>query len=727
MATAELPIAENSSPVPMSPNGISSEGFGSGTSLSAEAISTDLASVDEEVGGALEEISDDVLEEENTELVPQTRLGELASRLPPPVARFLLKFAELPQTHQVSLMVAVAAAIALGVAAILWARAEPPAYQTLFGGLPEADIAQIVEALQKHKMTYQIDPNNGSLMVPASEVHTTRIKLAGLGLPKTPPVGGFEILDNQQPFGTSQFMEGARYQRALEGELAHSISTLDGVQSARVHLAIPRPSVFVRDREKPSASVVIQLRPSRYLERGQVEAIVHLVASSIPQLETNRVSVVDQNGELLTRQDNVTRSMDLTTAQFEHVRRVEDSYVKRIEHILTPLTGPEGVRAQVNVEMDFNDTEQTREIYNPDQPALRSEQTIEEQTRNPNEMGIPGALSNQPPAAGTVPEKLNNGGTPPAAGQGITAKAGNDSDQSTRKRHATRNYEVDRTISHSRSQIGQTRRVSAAVIVDDALRFTNPPQRVSRSPEEMERIRALVREAVGYDAQRGDAISVVNLSFAPGFGNEIKIELPWWKQPWAIDLLRKGLAALLILILIFGVLRPVYRRLSAEEKPVESEDEMGSTEGEEGFEEGMEGELERDGEISEEGAEEIIEGGESGGELTGPSEGEEGGEGQEGEDDDVRELRPNEGEEDEEEVGEDGESIEDLEDEGEEAPLARKKKKRNRIEPPEVPDYESYLDHIRYLMQEEPKMISDLLKEWINGDEPPPGGKPPRK
>ncbi|CAK0744387.1 flagellar basal-body MS-ring and collar protein [Gammaproteobacteria bacterium] len=464
---------------------------------------------------------------------PGTTLATLTSRLPAPAVRFLERFNALPGMHKIGLMVGLAATIALAVVLMLWSRAEPPAYQILYGGMAEADTAQVMEALQKNHIPYRIDPTSGALMVPATEVHATRIKIAGLGLPKAPPVGGFEILDNQPPFGTSQFMEGARYQRALEGELAHSILTLGAIQSARVHLALPRPSVFVRDREKPSASVVLQLHPGRYLDRGQVDAIVHLVAASIPQLEPNRVTVVDQSGDLLTKQDSATREMDLTTAQFEHVRRVEDSYVKRIEQILIPLAGINGVRAQVTVDMDFNDTEQTREVYNPDQPSLRSEQTVEEQTRGPGESGIPGALSNQPPAAGTVPEKLNNGGTPPLAGQGVTAQSQQGTgDQITTKRHATRNYEVDRTISHSRGSVGQVRRVSAAVIVDDAIRSaTDPLQRVSRSPEEMERIRALVREAVGYDAQRGDAVSVVNLTFAPNFEKEVTVELPWWRQP----------------------------------------------------------------------------------------------------------------------------------------------------------------------------------------------------
>jgi flagellar M-ring protein FliF len=357
---------------------------------------------------------------------------------------------------------------------------------------------------------------------------------------------------------------------------------------------------------------------------------------------------VDQNGDLLTRTDAATQEMDLTAAQFGHVRRVEEAYVKRIEHILAPLAGPDGVRAQVTVDMDFGATEQTREVYNPDQTALRSEQTVEEQTRGPGESGIPGALSNQPPAAGTVPEKLNSGSTPPVAGQGVTATGTGDT--TTTKHHATRNYELDRTISHSRGQIGQVRRVSAAVVVNDAFR-PGSTERMARSPEEMERIRALVREAVGYDPQRGDAVSVVNASFVPGFGAEEAVEAPLWRQPWAIDLARQALAALLILLLGLGVLRPVMRRLAGEEKkPTEAPEAPAEADGEtrevQPTAEGAEGALPED-QLSLSGA-------------------------VPGETAQIEALKSN---------------------------------------------YETHLEQIRRLIQEEPKLVSQAVKNWINADE----------
>jgi len=509
-------------------------------------------------------------------LVPGKNPQRLAglSSLPESLNRSLERFTTLSNFHKIGVMLGLAAFLTVLVVAWLWSRPAPAPYHILYGGLAESDSAQVVEALQKNNIPHRIDPNSGVLTVPADQVHATRIKLAGLGLPKKPPIGGFEILDNQSPFGNTQFMEGARYQRALEGELAHSILTLGAVQSARVHLALPRPSVFVRDREKPSASVVLQLQPGRYLDRSQVEAIVHLVASSIPQLEPGRVTVVDQNGELLSRENSAVREMDLTKAQFDHVRRVEDSYMRRIERILAPLAGINGVRAQVTVDMDFSNTEHTREVYNPDQPSLRSEQTLEEQGRGLREYGIPGALSNQPPAAGTVPESLNSGGPPPEAGKGITTTTSSTSaggELVTNRRHATRNYEVDRTISHTRNPVGQIRRISAAVVLDDVFYPNNPAQRVSRSPEEMNRIRTLVREAIGFDSQRGDTVSVVNLPFLPDFEKEPIIdETPLWQKPWAIEFFRQGLAALLVLALILGVLRPVARHFVDElEKPEE--------------------------------------------------------------------------------------------------------------------------------------------------------------
>ncbi len=579
-------------------------------------------------------------------------MAEVSSQLPAPVVRILEQFKQLTGSHQVGLMIGLAAAIALAVAAVQWSRTDQSSYQSLFTGLAEADSAQIMDALQKNHVPFSVNQVTGAIMVPSSEVRATRIKLAGMGLPKTTPSGGFEILENQSPFGTSQFMEGARYQHALEGELAHSIMSMSSVKNVRVHLAMPRPSVFLRDQEKPSAAVVVSLNSGSYLDRGQVDAIVHLVASSIPQLEPSRVTVVDQNGDLLTKKDNSMQEMDLTTAQFEHVRRVESSFAKRIEQILTPLAGPDGVRAQVTVAMDFNDTEQTRELYNPDQPALRSEQTVDEQTSGPGEAGIPGALSNQPPAAGTVPQTLNNGGTPPAAGQGVTAESTQKAGSVTTKRHATRNYELDHTISHSHGQVGQIRRLTVAVIMDDAVRpDTNPPQRMARSPEEMERIRALVREAVGYDSQRGDSVSVVNLAFTPDFGKEEFAEQSWWTQPWAVDLLRQGLAAILVLVLILGVLRPVMRRMATETKIVHEYEPPPKVE-------------------------------------------------------EPRELMPA-GEGAEEEPPEDQLTL-------------THDKPTPWLNAPEH-DYESSLDHIRHLLKEEPKMVSEILRDWILSDAP--GGK----
>lgn len=658
----------------------------------------------------------------------------LNSNLPKPVAQLFERAHNLFGAHKIAIMVGLAALVAVIIVTGLWSRREATPYQIIFGGLSEADTAQIMEALQKNNIPHRIDPLTGALTVPANEVHAARIKLAGLGLPKTPPVGGFEILDNQSPFGTSQFMEGARYQRALEGELAHSILTLSAVQSARVHLAIPRPSVFVRDREKPSASVVLQIQPGRYLDRNQVEAIVHLVAASVPQLEPSRVTVVDQTGELLSRQDSVVREMDLTKAQFDHMRRVEDSYVKRIEHMLTPLTGINGIRAQVTVDMDFSNTEQTREIYNPDQPSLRSEQTVEEQSRGPNEMGIPGALSNQPPAAGTVPESLNSGSTPPDAGKGVTAiqsaqSGGQQGGLVTNKRHATRNYEVDRTISHTRGSVGQIRRISAAVVVDDGFRpKVNPPQKIPRSPEEMERIRTLVREAIGYDAQRGDAISVVNLTFMPDFQKEqLYVDEdppPWWTKPWAIELIRQVVISILILILILGVVRPIVRHVIGEE---EIDEQILAIEKPKSLEA-----LEAAGET----ALATREGTATQAQLTAENKNGEHGESTEDDEDielsedDTRELRPA-GEGAEEFLPED--QIKLSADQaklglpqpevGSELGLPPPENNEDVLEIPKWMlgprhDYDKSLDHIKYIIQEEPKMVSEVLREWILADNP---------
>lgn len=474
--------------------------------------------------------------------------------------------------RQVGLLVGLAASVAIGVSVVLWSWT--PNYGVLYGALAEQDAASVLEALRQSGIEPKLDENTGAILVPAQEVHAARIKLAAMGLPKGVSAG-FEELDKKNTFGVSQFMEKARYQRALETELARSVQNLSNVQSARVHLAVPRQSVFVRNREKARASVVVNLYPGRVLEPGQVDAIVHMVASSVPNLETDNVTVVDQKGELLTKGAK-DEEMALSNTQFEYTHRLEQNYVDRIKGILGPLVGDAALRAQVAADIDFTLTEQTQELYNPDNPVLRSSQATEENTTGAAEGGIPGALSNQPPAGGTAPETLGQGG---AAATAVPSSS---------RRREIRNYEVDKTISHTRYANGSLRRLSVAVVVDDKVSTAadGTVTRSERTPEELARMTELVKKAVGFDAERGDSVNVINSSFVPAAVPEPLPELPIWEAPWLQDLLKKVLGALLVLVLIFGVLKPVMKSLAAPKGKALALAE-GETEGEEGAAEGM--------------------------------------------------------------------------------------------------------------------------------------------
>ncbi|HPE78416.1 MAG TPA: flagellar basal-body MS-ring/collar protein FliF [Gammaproteobacteria bacterium] len=454
---------------------------------------------------------------------------------------------ENPWLRQIAVMVGIAASVALGVAVVLWSQA--PNYAPLYGNLAEKDASQVMEALQQVGVDYRVDQASGMVMVPAAKVKELRMQLAGQGLPNS--VGmGFELLQQDTGFGTSQMVEKARYQQALQGELARTIATIGAVQSARVHLAIPKQSVFVRKRQPPSASVALRLHSGRILEEGQVEAIVHMVASSIPELEPGRVTVVDHKGRLLSG-DPESREMKLSATQFEHTRRIEEHYRDRIESLLAPIVGRDKVRAQVTADVDFTVTEQTQERYNPDQPALRSEQVNEEQMRGAGAGGVPGALSNQPPAAGNAPE--NSQGPDGQAADAINSS-----------RQATRNYELDRVISHTRMSPLSLRRLSVAVVVDD-ITNVDADGNVSvreRTPEEIERLTDLVREAVGFDTRRGDSVRVLNSSFLSPEPVADLPEIPIWEQGWFLDTVKQVGGLLLVLVLIFVVLKPTMKRLT---------------------------------------------------------------------------------------------------------------------------------------------------------------------
>jgi flagellar M-ring protein FliF len=471
------------------------------------------------------------------------------------------------------LLLGIAAAVAAGVTVVLWWRG--PNWSLLYGNLSDSDASSVVQALQTAAIEYKLDSSSGAIMVPAERVHDARLQLAGQGLPQGKNAS-LDLMSRDPGFGVSQFMENARYQYALEGELARTISSLQAVEAARIHLALPQQSAFVRDRRPASASVLLQLRPGNRLQAEQVSAIVHLVASSIPELDSDNVTVVDQQGRLLSSPKNSEAA--ITAEQFEAAHRVEDTYIEHIEQLIAPLVGDGRVHAQVTVDLDAGAIEEAHEQYKPDSAIVRSEQSAEEISRSGSAAsgGIPGALTNQPPAGGTVAPASNT--KPPSAPAGSAAKgaaaAGAATSSATTtatatpentSKQSTRNYEIDRTVSYSRQPAGRVKRVTVAVLVDN-IRQVGADGKAAERPltkAEMDDITRLVKDAVGFQEARGDSVNVVNQPFLPQLTETLKPEvIPLWQRPWVRDVARLILGALVLVALALGVLRPLIKNLS---------------------------------------------------------------------------------------------------------------------------------------------------------------------
>lgn len=462
--------------------------------------------------------------------------------------------------------------LALIVVATLWLQA--PSYKVLFSNIEDRDGGAIVTALTSMNVPYKLGESGTTIMVPADRVHEVRLQLAQQGLPRNGNAG-FELLDEAR-FGASQFAEQINYQRALEGELANSIKSLHAVQDARVHLALPRESLFVRDRQPPTASVLVTLYPSRSLSEAQVSAISWLVSSSVPHLTAENVSVVDQNGRLLSSPGG---EAGMENTRRDLINDIEQRTVQRILTLLNPLVGTGNVRAQVSADVDFSQREQTSEVYRPNQTpgqaAIRSQQTsasIQNGVLPPE--GIPGALTNQPPANPVAPIEVQ----PPADPQGQANQANQNNNQAnpngdqvngaqnaaptgTARNDATINYEVDRTISHVKDPVGSLRRLSVAVVVN----YRNVDgEMVPLEPAEMDKLNELVRQATGYSAERGDSISVVNSAFSA------EPPLPVWQDPvylnYAIELSK-------YLVIAFGIYllwRLILRRIIMESQAAQA-------------------------------------------------------------------------------------------------------------------------------------------------------------
>jgi flagellar M-ring protein FliF len=462
-----------------------------------------------------------------------------------------------PSLRPLAFLIGIAAAVAAGVVIVLWSK--EPTYSLLYGNLGQQDAAQIAQALDTNNIPYKLD--GGTISVPADAVHNARLKLAAQGLPEGD--GGFAVMSKEPGFGVSQFMEGARYQHALETELARTISNLQAIEGARVHLALPRQSAFVRDRRAPSASVFLQMKPGRRLESEQVTAILNLVASSIPELEADQVTVVDQQGRLLSAPEG-SDELAAREKQLEIARGMEERYTHRVEQLLAPLVGPGRVRAQVVADVELSTTEEAREQYRPESQIVRSEQTAEESSRNGSgPQGVPGALTNQPPAPGVA--------LPPGVAAGAQAASADPAAQSpspdNTSRQATRNYEIDRTVAYTRQPAGRLKRLTVAVLVDN-LRTTDEEGEVTETaltPEQIENMTRLVKDAVGFDQARGDSVNVVNASFRGELTPEefTPDAIPLWERPLVRDVAKLLAGLIVILVLVLMVLRPLIRGLLA--------------------------------------------------------------------------------------------------------------------------------------------------------------------
>ncbi|MDR5755429.1 flagellar basal-body MS-ring/collar protein FliF [Caballeronia sp. LZ035] len=469
--------------------------------------------------------------------------GGFAQRVP-----MLNQFRSNPR---VPLIVAVAILVMVVAGLVMWSR--QPDYRVLFSNLSDRDGGAIVAALQQGNIPYKLSDGGGAILVPAEQVHETRLRLASQGLPKAGSVG-FELMDNQK-FGISQFAEQVNYQRALEGELERTIGSISSVKSARVHLAIPKPSVFVRDKELPTASVMVNLYPGRVLDEGQVVAIAHMVASGVADMPVKNVNIVDQDGNLLTSQ---SAANGLDASQLKYVQQIEHNTQKRIDAILAPLFGAGNARSQVSADIDFSKLEQTAESYGPNgnaqSTAIRSQQSSESsETTGSGASGVPGALSNQPPQAASAPVD--------AAASGA---AGARSTPQNQRKDTTTNYEVDRTVRHFEQATGGIKRLSVAVVVNYEKKV-DAKGNVTMTPlaaDKLAQVQQLVKDAMGFDDKRGDSVNVVNSAFSADLN--VTPDVPWWKTPESIGMGIQAAKYLGIgivgLFLYFSMVKPAMRR-----------------------------------------------------------------------------------------------------------------------------------------------------------------------
>lgn len=480
--------------------------------------------------------------------------------VPPAAADFTARLVNLPLRSKLSLGLGLAALAAVVLSLTLWSSQGD--YKVLYANLSDKDGGAIIAQLAQMNVPYRHADGGSAILVPASQVHDARLKLASAGLPKGSVVG-YELMDSAR-FGLTQFGERLNFQRGLEGELTRSITALAAVQAARVHLALPNQNGFFREQQKPSASVVLTLYPGRTLDRSQVAGIVHLVASSVAELAPKNVSVLDQTGALLSGGGDAAAASGLDAQQLQYVNQIEQGFAKRIFDLLEPIVGRDNLRASVTAELDFSQTESTAELFTPNQGpqaerAVRSQQSSEVGASSAAQAaGVPGAASNQPPQQATAP--INGAAAPLQAAQTGGAS-------STARRDSVTNYEVDKTVRVTRNATGSVKRLNAAVVVNNRS-ATDAKGKTTTQPltaEELAKLTTLVKESIGFNAERGDSVKVINAPFR--VEPQTNVELPMWKQPETLDLVRTlavpGALAAVALLVFFGLVRPALRAMKA--------------------------------------------------------------------------------------------------------------------------------------------------------------------
>ncbi|WED43792.1 flagellar basal-body MS-ring/collar protein FliF [Legionella cardiaca] len=471
------------------------------------------------------------------------------------------KFASLSIPRQLGLMLGLAASVAIGVAVVLWSR--EPSYMPLYNEISTRDAADIVDSLQRNRIAFKVDQNQGTILVPTDEAQNARLKLAAEGLPRS-NTGSSDLFADKNAFTNSQFMENARYKQALETELARTISQFHDVKSARVHLAIPRESAFVRDNREPSASVFIDVYPGAEIKKQTIASIINLVASSIPSLSSSRVTVVDQNGQLLSEGGGQTLFTN-TERYMDYRQTLEQQYVQKIQDILTPLLGYGRVKAKVSADIDFTAFEQTQEMYDPESQSLRSEQKTEEKRNiGSTPSGVPGSLSNAPPAnaglqAQQQPQQQNANKNNNQITNNTDAVEGSDF-----RSQSTKNFELDKTISHTKNQPGTIKRLTVAVLVDNRTVFnpkTKKDETKPLTPAEIDQIKILVADAIGINPKRGDSLNVVNSNFVKPEPIAPVPDLHFWQKDSFWSIIKQMAAGLFLLALVFGLFRPLFKTL----------------------------------------------------------------------------------------------------------------------------------------------------------------------